>query len=59
MFSRLEDFIGCFQEARVESQGWIDPVRTQMVSQAGQPLGTITRKATQVYVIIKEKCKLK
>ena len=49
--------MGCFQEKQNDAPTWFDPVRANAPTQQTQNL--VTRKATQVYVIIKEKCKLK
>ena len=53
MYSRYEDFISCFQENKNESSEWIDPVRSNGFQ------APISRKATQVFVILKEKSNIK
>ena len=50
---RYEEFFNCLQDNRNELTEWIDPVRNG-------PFHTpTTRKATQVFVILKEKANLK
>ena len=55
--NRFDDFVGVFQENKNETSTWFDPVRANAPTQQSQ--NSVVRKATQVYVIIKEKCKLK
>lgn len=51
---RFEEFASCFSDNKVEnlSSDWVDPLR-------GNSQIPVTRKATQVFVILKEKCKQK
>ena len=50
--------MGIFQENKSETTStWFDPVRANAPTQQSQ--NSVLRKATQVYVIIKEKCKMK
>ena len=51
---KYEDFVSCFQDNKNEMSDWIDPVRSNASFQT-----PINRKATQVFVILKEKSNLK
>lgn len=56
MLLRFEDFVSCFQENKNENSEWVDPVRN---TQNNNPQVPVQRKATQVFVILKEKAKQK
>ena len=47
--------MNCFQENKNENSEWVDPVRNSN----GNQQVPVNRKATQVFVILKEKVKAK
>jgi len=53
---KFEEFVACFQESKQENSEWVDPVRNTQNANALLP---VQRKATQVFVILKEKAKQK